>query len=156
MITMLANAYWAITAPGNVPLYTRHLTHVTAANPQSNLNTQARVHLCLSSVVSNSLWPNGLWPARLLCPWGFSRQVYWSGLPFPSPGDHSDPGMEHPSPALAGELFTHWAIRETPIPNSNHECVLYQSLLLKYELWSCSSEMEIMEDFVISILKYIL
>ena len=29
----------------------------------------------------------------------FSRQEYWSGLPFPSPGDLSDPGMEPRSPA---------------------------------------------------------
>ena len=38
------------------------------------------------SVVSYSLQPHGPWPARL-CPWGFSRQEYWSGLPFPTPGD---------------------------------------------------------------------
>ena len=31
------------------------------------------------SVVSNSLWPHGLWPARHFCPWGFSRQEHWSG-----------------------------------------------------------------------------
>ena len=31
---------------------------------------------------------------------GFSRQEYWSGLPFPSPGDLPDPGMEHGSPAV--------------------------------------------------------
>ena len=31
---------------------------------------------------------------------GFSRQGYWSGLPFPSPGDHPDPGIESGSPAL--------------------------------------------------------
>ena len=31
---------------------------------------------------------------------GFSRQEYWSGLPFPSPGDLPDPGMESESPAL--------------------------------------------------------
>ena len=31
---------------------------------------------------------------------GFSRQEYWSGLPFPSPGDLPDPGIEHRSPAL--------------------------------------------------------
>ena len=31
---------------------------------------------------------------------GFSRQVYWSGLPFPSPGDFPDPGIEPRSPAL--------------------------------------------------------
>ena len=30
----------------------------------------------------------------------FSRQEYWSGLPFPSPGDHPDPGIEPRSPAL--------------------------------------------------------
>ena len=30
----------------------------------------------------------------------FSRQVYWSGLPFPSPGDLPDPGIEPRSPAL--------------------------------------------------------
>ena len=33
---------------------------------------------------------------------GFSRQEYWSGLPFPSPGDLSNPGIEPASPALAG------------------------------------------------------
>ena len=37
---------------------------------------------------------------------GFSRQENWSGLPFPSPGDLSDPGMEPMSPALAGKFFT--------------------------------------------------
>ena len=31
---------------------------------------------------------------------GFSRQEYWSGLPFPSPGDLPDPGVEPGSPAL--------------------------------------------------------
>ena len=30
---------------------------------------------------------------------GFSRQDYWSGLPFPSPGDLPDPGIEPRSPA---------------------------------------------------------
>ena len=33
---------------------------------------------------------------------GFSRCEYWSGLPFPSPGDLPDPGIEPRSPALAG------------------------------------------------------
>ena len=31
---------------------------------------------------------------------GFSRQKYWSGLPFPSPEDLPDPGIEPKSPAL--------------------------------------------------------
>ena len=35
----------------------------------------------------------------------FSKQEYWSGLPFPSPGYLSDPGIEPASPALVGRLF---------------------------------------------------
>ena len=37
---------------------------------------------------------------------GFPRQEYWSGLPFPSPGDLPYPGIEPTSPALAGIFFT--------------------------------------------------
>ena len=40
---------------------------------------------------------------------GFSRQEYWSGLLFPTPGDLPDPGTNSiflMSPALAGEFFT--------------------------------------------------
>ena len=37
---------------------------------------------------------------------GCSRQEYWTGLPFPSPGDLPDPGIEPRSPALAGRFFT--------------------------------------------------
>ena len=33
-------------------------------------------------------------------PMGFSKQEYWSGLPFPSPGDLPDPGIEPGSSAL--------------------------------------------------------
>ena len=36
----------------------------------------------------------------------FCRQEYWSRLPFPSPGDPPNPGIEPFSPALAGEFFT--------------------------------------------------
>ena len=40
---------------------------------------------------------------------GFARQEYWSGLPFPFPGDLPDPGIEPQAPAvscIAGEFFT--------------------------------------------------
>ena len=37
---------------------------------------------------------------------GFPGQEYWSGLPFPSPGDLLDPGIEPTFPALAGRFFT--------------------------------------------------
>ena len=66
----------------------------------------------------------------------FSRQEYWSRLPFPSPGDLPDPGIEHTSlvpPALAGGFFTH--------------CTTWEALCDKFTfndiitLWSTNVEM---------------
>ena len=42
----------------------------------------------------------------------FSRQEYWSGLPFPSSEDLPYPGIEPRSPALQADSFTIWAMRE--------------------------------------------
>ena len=50
---------------------------------------------------------------------GFSRQGYWSGLPFPSPRDLLNPGVELTaimSLALAGGFFTTGANWEAPVP----------------------------------------
>ena len=41
---------------------------------------------------------------------GFSRQEHWSGLPFPSPGDLPEPGIEPGSPALQADAL----LSETP------------------------------------------
>ena len=51
------------------------------------------------------------WPVAHQAPlsMGFSKQEYWSGLPFPPPGDLPDPGIKSTSleaPALAGGFFT--------------------------------------------------
>ena len=51
------------------------------------------------------------WTSALQVPlsMGFSRQKYWSELPFPPPGDLPDPGIKSVSPAsppLAGRFFT--------------------------------------------------
>ena len=35
----------------------------------------------------------------------FARQAYWSGMPFPSPGDLPDPGIEPGSPVLQKDSF---------------------------------------------------
>ena len=58
------------------------------------------------SVVSDSFVTP--WTAARQAPlsMGFSRQEYWSGLPFPSPGDLPDPGIEPGSPVLAGGFLT--------------------------------------------------
>ena len=60
---------------------------------------------CLvASVVSNSLQPHGLQPAKLQS-MGFSRQEYWSELPFPSPGDLPDPGIKPESLTLQADAL---------------------------------------------------
>ena len=63
--------------------------------------------LCVShSVVSDSLWPHGLSPTRLLCPKEFSRQEYRSQLPFRPPEDLPDPGIEPRFPTLKADSLS--------------------------------------------------
>ena len=59
-------------------------------------------------VVSNSSSPHGLYVAHQVpLSMGFSRQEYWSGLPFPPLGDLSGPGMEPACPVFpSGGFFT--------------------------------------------------
>ena len=45
---------------------------------------------------------------------GFSRQEYWGGFPFPSPGDLSDPGIEPGSPALQADALPVELLGEPP------------------------------------------
>ena len=47
---------------------------------------------------------------------GFSRQEYWSGLPFPSPGDLPDPGLEPGSPALQVDALPSEPSGEPAVP----------------------------------------
>ena len=53
---------------------------------------------------------------------GFPRQEYWSGLPFPSPTDLPDPGMESTSSALTGGFFT---TQPPGKPQDRHKYVLF-------------------------------
>ena len=48
------------------------------------------------------------WVVTYQAPWsmGLSWQEYWSGSPFPPPGDLPDPGIKHMSPTSAGRFFT--------------------------------------------------
>ena len=71
---------------------------------------------------------------------GFSRQEYWSGLPFPPPGDPPDPGikpMSLASPALASRFS--WSVIQVFFSRNtfgfnidkmcHNECILYHNLL---------------------------
>ena len=56
-------------------------------------------------VLSDSLWLHMTVARQAPLSMGFPRQEYWSGLPFPSPGDLPDPGIESESPASADGFF---------------------------------------------------
>ena len=88
------------------------------------------MYMCLvlaCLVISDSATP---WPVACQVPLSmeFSRQEYWSGLPFPSSGDLPDPGIEPiflafpASPAWAGWFFTSWTTGEAHMP---YICVYY-------------------------------
>ena len=73
--------------------------------------------------VPGTCMPSGSWPS--VTPWsvarqaplsmGLPRQEYWSGLPFPSPGDLPDPGMEPMSPCIGKQVLYHWHYLGSPI-----------------------------------------
>ena len=80
-----------------MPYLQHYLQYVVCVYTHTHIHT----YVVLScSVVSDSLQPHGLQPARLLCPWEFSRQVYWSGLPRTPPADLPNPGIKPKSPTL--------------------------------------------------------
>ena len=65
---------------------------------------------------------------------GFSREEYWSGLPFPPPGDLPDPGIEpgfSASPALVSGFFTTMPLGK-PLP---YACI---SELLRGGIFLCN------------------
>ena len=76
---------------------------------------------------------------------GFPRQEYWSGFPFPSPGDLPNPGIKSVSPALAGRFFTTEPLGKPqsgtvcsqvkpPLLNQTFECLCTSiSLCLKWD-----------------------
>ena len=60
----------------------------------------------LHSVVSDSFATPWTVAHQVPLSVGFSSQEYWSGVPFPPPGDLPNPGIEPTSSALAGGFFT--------------------------------------------------
>ena len=66
---------------------------------------------------------------------GFSRQEYWSGLPFPSPGDLPHPGIEPASPAFllhCRQILYCWTIGEAHNSKKYH--------ILKLPIWLYGSQ----------------
>ena len=74
------------------------------------------------SIVSDSLWPHGLWPNRLFCPWILQARILeWVIIPFSR--ESSGPNDWTQVSCISGRFFTIWATRETL--NGNHKFVFY-------------------------------
>ena len=140
-------SYWLPVLCGKVYIliHTKYVSFI-------KIYTIERFNVCLKP--ANPLWPNytsfccakSLQSYLTLCDLmdciarqtplslGFSRQEYWSGLPFSSPRDIPDPGIEPVSLislALAGRFFTTSATWEAPILHQVHvrsHSVIYSML----------------------------
>ena len=100
---------------------------------------QKMICMPVCSVVSDSVTP---WTAAHQAPlsMGLSRQDYWSGLTFPTPGDLSNPGIKptsFASPTLADGFFTTW---EAPMENDMAIPPIIQHRII---IWSNSSTLGI-------------
>ena len=73
-----------------------HLKQQKNQKVKVRVKSLSRVRLCHPWTVAHQTPPS----------MGFSRQEYWSGLPFPSPGDLPDPGIEPRSPTLQADAST--------------------------------------------------
>ena len=75
--------------------------------------------VCVCSVVCDPLWVSWAVAHQAPLSMGCPRQEYWSGFPFPPPGDLLDPENEPTSlasPALADKSLYHWATWEAHLP----------------------------------------
>ena len=88
---------WAlISTPGDSEAHSNLRTTVSVWMPQHSM--------CVThSVVSDSLRPHGLLARQAPLSMEFTRQEYCSGLPFPSPEDLPNPGINPESPALQAD-----------------------------------------------------
>ena len=85
---------------------------VTLEGRDGRHTTKAVIYLLAACMLSHSIMSHSAtpWTAahQAPLPMEFSRQEYWSGLPFPPPRDLSNPGIEHASlasPTLADRFF---------------------------------------------------
>ena len=86
------------------PSYTSFPASTKGSHPGEVLIDALMLLSC--SVVSDSLWPQKTVAHQTPLSMGFSRQEYWSGLPFPSPGILPNPEIKPKTPVSAGRFFT--------------------------------------------------
>ena len=79
----------------------------------------------------------------------FFRQEYWSGLPFPSPGDLPGPGIKPRSPTLQAEALP---LRHEEIPNENKS--ISKCIIVKQQTASIKDSIYESCKYIVYILKY--
>ena len=77
----------------------------------------------------------------------FSRQEYWSGLPFPSPEDLPDPGIELRSPALQADSLNHLSHQGSP-SNRLEKCYKKVSIILYNYKYFVYLNIKIFQQFI--------
>ena len=116
--------------------------HSSYIHPRNVLDTLTYCCCCL--VIKSCLTLATPWTVVCQAPRSirFFRQEYWNGLPFPSPGDLLDPGIEPASPELANGFFT---TEPTGKPMLWHACVLYvyDVGILFFTIFSISTSIKI-------------
>ena len=126
--TAILNIYWYWLAMGSKPWFVCVCVCVCVC-----------AHVCAHAHTLRHVWLFSTpWTVACWAPLSmeFFRQEYWSRLPFPTPGDLSDPGV---SPALAGGFFTTSAIWDAMVwlhinkgqPCKQAECLSYPGMLLR-------------------------
>ena len=87
---------------------TQHLKNNKEICTFEKLAFLQQMHACMLSHFSCVQLCATLWTVTHQAPLSMelSRQEYWSGLPFPSPGDLPDPGINPRSPALQADALT--------------------------------------------------
>ena len=124
---------------GNTQRFIWFLNEV--CTPQLGLMLYVYVLSC--SVMSDSLCPMNYIAHQVPLSKAFPRQGYWHGLPFLSPGDLPDPGIEPTSlvsPALAGRFFTTSATwqalcYQSLIPHSHQALINILEALFSFPIW---------------------
>ena len=91
-------------------IFTLLLSTIPNLSVRAQLITHARLSATVWTVASQA-------PLSM----GSHRQEYWSGLPFPPPGDLPHQGIKPTSPALAGGLFTTKPSGKPSLTPSNHK-----------------------------------
>ena len=100
------------SAPTLVQVPISSLNSLLTGDPASTMLSTSRLHVCMLSHFSHVQLFVTLWTVALPAPlsMGFFRQEYWSGLPFPPPGDLPDAEIEPMSLS-----FLHWQVGSLPL-----------------------------------------